>query len=311
MSKARFFKKAEKVIYDVASVPAGFDYWYYKLLNYCLGIYEYEGLPESLPGREILVNLIITGHSVIFENKGKLVTTRTNIYDFDEYYRPTKATYGNVKIKSKTLTFGEDSEIVYLTRIQGNILNQQAVDSGLITFIKRYARMLADIESSIDIYAVNTRQTSFPVGATDQVRNSLENFYNALAMGQKAVITDDMIIESFRNVDIAGNRNGDRINDLLIARDKILSMFFREIGIKFTQEQKKAQLTEDEVTADEQLLLLNVKDMLDVQKEGFERVNKHYGTNITVKLNPAYNREEMRRKEGATNGNTNNQTNNE
>ena len=171
--------------------------------------------------------------------------------------------------------------------------------------------MLADIESSIDIYAVNTRQTSFPVGATDQVRTSLENFYNALAMGQKAVITDDMIIESFRNVDIAGNRNGDRINDLLIARDKILSMFFREIGIKFTQEQKKAQLTEDEVMADEQLLLLNVKDMLEVQKEGFERVNNHFGTNITVKLNPAYNREEMRRKEGVSNGNTNNQTNNE
>ena len=304
MSKVRALKNANKYMYDVASVPAGFDYWYYKLLNYCLGIYQYDGLPESLPGREILMNLILTGHAVIFEDKGELVTTRTTIYDYDKYYRPTKATFGNVKIFSKKLTFGVDSEIIYLTRIQGNVLNQQAVDSGLSTFIKRYARMLADMESSINIYSVNTRTTFIPVGATDQVRQSIMAFYNAVAMGEKAVVTDDLIIEAFRNVALAPNVSGDKINDLLIARDKILATFFRDIGIKFEQEQKKAQLTEDEVTADEQLLLLNVNDMLDVQREGLERVNRHFGTSITVKLNPTYNRTTYNRKERVTDGNT-------
>ena len=298
MSKARFEKGLINNMYDVASVPAGFDYWFYKLLNYCLGIYKYEGLPESLPGREILMNLIITGHAVIFENKGKLTTTRTAIYDFDEFYRPTKASFGNVRIKSRTLTFGKDSEVVYLTRIAGNVLTQQAVDSGLLTYIKRYARLLADVESSINIYTVNTRLTSYPVGATDQVRQNLEAFYNKLTMGQRAVITDDLIIEAFRNVDIVGTRSGDRLNDLIIARDKILSMFFREIGIKFEQEQKKAQLTEDEVTADEQLLLLNVRDMMEVQNEGFERVNRLFGTNIRAVLNPAYDRKTFAKPEG-------------
>lgn len=304
MSKAKKIRDAVKALYEVASVPAGFDFWYYKLLNYCLGIYKYSGLPESLPGRELLMNLIITGHAVIFEDKGKLVTTRTTIYDFDKYYRPTKATFGNVKIFSRTLTFGVDSEVVYLTRIQGNVLHDQCVDSGLNTFIKRYARMLADIESTINIYTVNTRATSYPVGASDQVRQSLENFYNKIAMGEKAVITDDLIIEAFRNVDIIGQRSGEGLNDLIIARDKILATFFREIGIKFAQEQKKAQLTEEEVTADEQLLLLNVNDMLEVQREGLQRVNDHFGTNITVSLNPIYNRREYEKKEVVENDNT-------
>lgn len=306
MSKARYDRNTINSLYDVASVPTGFDYWFYKLLNYCLGIYSYEGLPEDLPGREILMNLIITGHAVFFENKGKLTTTRTAIYDFDEFYRPTKATYGNVKIKSKILTFGIDSEVVYLTRIEGNVLTQQAVDSGLLTYIKRYARLLADVESSIDIYTVNTRITSYPVGATDQVRANLDNFYNKLAMGQRAVITDDLIIEAFRNVDIIGQRSQDKLNDLLIARDKILSMFFREIGVKFEQERKMAQLTEEEVTADEQLLLLNVKDMLDVQNEGLERVNRHFGTNIKAVINRAYDRETFAAKRETTEGGNNN-----
>lgn len=304
MTKNKKIKDLMRALYDVASVPLGFDFWYYKLLNYCLGIYEYSGLPKSLPGRELLMNLIITGHAVIFEDKGQLVTTRTTIYDFDKYYRPTKATFGNVKIFSRTLTFGKDSEVVYLTRIQGNVLHDQMVDSGLNTFIKRYARMLADIESTINIYTVNTRATAYPVGSTDQVRASLEAFNNKIAMGEKAVITDDMIIEAFRNVDIVGYRGGDTLNDLIIARDKILATFFREIGIKFAQEQKKAQLTEEEVTADEQLLLLNVNDMLAVQKEGLERVNRHFGTNISVKLNPIYNRKEYERKEVLKDDNT-------
>lgn len=309
MGKTRFEKNVVNNLYDVASVPGGFDYWFYKLLNYCLGIYRYDGLPDSLPGREILMNLIITGHAVIFEDKGNLVTTRTAIYDFDEYYRPTKATFGNVRIKSRTLTLGKDAEVVYLTRIQGNVLTQQAVDSGLLTYIKRYARLLADVESSIDIYTVNTRLTSYPVGATDQVRQNLEAFYDKLALGQRAVITDDLIIEAFRNVDIVGARSNDRLNDLIIARDKILSMFFREIGVKFEQEQKKAQLTEDEVTADEQLLLLNVRDMLEVQNEGLERVNRHYGTNIKAVLNPAYDRKTYsNKKEGEANVLTTNNT---
>ena len=302
MSRKRFEKGLIKNMYDVADVAEGFDFWFYKLLNYCLGIYRYTGLPESLPGREILMNLIITGHAVIFEDKGELVTTRTMIYGFDKYYRPTQATFGNVKIFSRKLTFGENSEVIYLTRIAGNVLTQQEVDSGLLTFIKRYARLLADIESSINMYTVNTRYTAYPVATTDQARQSVEAFHNSIKLGKMAVVTDDTILDKFRNVDIVGQRGRDGLNDLIIARDKILATFFREIGVKFTQEQKKAQLTEEEVTADEQLLLLNVRDMLDVQREGIERVNAHFGTKIGVVINPTFDRAMYSKKEVADNG---------
>ena len=305
MSLFKRNKKKEAALYNVADVAEGFNYWYYKLLNYCLGIYKYSGLPDSLPAREIAMNLILTGHAVIFKDAGgDLVTAKTVLFGFNKYYEPINATYGNVKMKSRTLNIGFDSEVIFLTRIQGNVFTQQAVDSGLATYIKRYARQLADMESSINIYAVNTRFTSFPVGSTDQVRQSLEQFYDRIALGDRAVITDNRILEAFRNVDIVGTRGQDRINDLLIARDKILSMFFREIGVKFVQEQKKAQLTEDEVVADEQLLLLNVRDMLDVQREGIEKVNKLFGTNIAVEISETFDRTTYDRREETSNDNT-------
>ena len=85
-------------------------------------------------------------------------------------------------------------------------------------------------------------------------------------------------------------RTQDTLNDFLIARDKILATFFREIGVKMEQEQKKAQLTEDEVTADEQLLLIDLNDMIQERMEGIDRVNRHFGTSISVSIDPAYNR---------------------
>lgn len=292
--KMRTLKKSIEMLYDVSNVLEGFDYWYYKLLNYCLGMFEYSNIPETLPGREIELNLLITGHCVIFisEKIGGPITTRTTLYGFDVYNRPTKATYGNPIIKSKRLVFGENAEVIYNNRIQGSVLTDQSVDSGLLTYIKRYARLLADIESTIDIRIINSRMTAYAVATSQSMAEQLKAFNAQVEAGKRAILTDNPFVEAFRNIDIAGKTDTERINDLLLARDKILATFFREIGVKMIELQKRAQLTDDEVNADEQMLLINPLDMLDERREGLERVNKFLGTNITVRLNPAYDRRE-------------------
>lgn len=292
MSKIGRLKKDIALLYDVAAVPEGFDYWFYKLLNYVLGIFEYNNLPATLPGREIELNLILTGHAVIFKSEkvGGLITTRTSLYGYDVYNRPIKAVYGNPIIRSKVLTFGENSEVIYNNRIQGSVLTNQIVDSGLNTYIKRYARLLADIESTIDIRIVNSRMTAYAVASNNAMAEQLKAFNAQVEGGKRAILTDNAYVEAFRNIDIAGKSDTERVNDLIIARDKILASFFREIGVKMTDLQKRAQLTDDEVNADEQLLLINPLDMLRERKEGLERVNNMFGTDITVRINPAYDR---------------------
>lgn len=292
--------KAMSRIYSTADVVSGYDYWYFKLLNYILGIYQYTGLPESLPQRELESNLLLTGHAVLFEDKGELVTTLTELYGFDKYYRPTSATFGNALIPFKNLTFGVDAEVIYNNRIQGSILRSQVVDGGLSTYIRRYARLLADIESSIDIYIINSRFVSYPTAQTEQMAYQIEDFNARVETGEMAVLTDPSFLETFRNVDIHPRTN-DTLNDLLIARDKILATFFREIGVKFVQEQKKAQLTEDEVVADEQMLVINLDEMLQERQEGLDRVNSHFGTNIKVEINPAYDRKSFAKEENNEN----------
>lgn len=274
-------------IYDVADVRTGYNYWFWKLLNICISMFDYENLPPMLPAREIELNLILTNHCVVFQDqKNQLITSSTNIYGFDVYYYPTEAVYANPLLQYKKLTIGMNCEVVYNNNLLDNVEYLQS-DGSLKTFICRYARQLADIESTINIYLVNSRITSYPIASNDRVAQSIQGFFKKLRSGKNAIISDNNIVQEFRNVDINRSNIHDGINDLLIARDKILEQFYRDIGVKMYNP-KKAQVSEDEIQVNDQLLLISKEDMLKQRKEGFERVNNMFGTSINVKINDRF-----------------------
>ena len=284
-----------KRMYKVNDVSTGFSYWFFKLLNILQNMFVYEGLPESLPAREIELNLLLTGHAAVVPMKdGGFFTPITSISGQSKYYQPTWAVFANpVVISTKKWMIGKDCEVIYNNSLQDSIWYIKS-DSGLYTFIARYARQLADIEASINIYTVNTRATSMPVSDDKSVKESIELFFKKLAMGERAIITDNNIIEKFRSVDINPHPIKDGINDLLIARDKLLEQFYRDIGIRMYQP-KKAQVTESELESNDQLLLINTDDMLNARKEGLERVNNMFGIEASVRLNEKFDVKEVMR----------------
>ena len=285
--KIRDIKKILNTMYDVDKVEDGYWYWFWKLYNIVIDMFEYTGLPENISKRDIENNLILLGYCSIVDRKGKLYAPFSRIFDYDVNYQPTKMVYANPRlIDYKTYTIGEDCAVIYNSSLKYRVWNLKA-DSGLYTFIARYARMLADIESSIDIYIVNTRATSYPTADGEKVAESIKAFFDKIKLGERAVISDDAIINRFRNVDINRASFKDGINDLLIARDKVLEMFFRDIGVRMNNP-KKAQVNEEEIEANTQLLLLQKDDLLTARKEGVEFVNDLFGTSWEVELNPNF-----------------------
>ena len=170
---------------------------------------------------------------------------------------------------------------------------QQEVDGGLLTYIKRYSRMLADIESTFSIRLINTRATEYQIANTQPMAAQIKAYNEQLEAGNDHILVDNYFVNTFRTIERPNYPGLENVNDLLIARDKILSMFFRDIGVKMEQNVKRAQLTEEEVTADDQLLVINIKDMLKERREGLERVNRHFGLNITVDISEEFQRKEV------------------
>ena len=291
---SRDIKKTLKELYAVSDVGEGFRSWCFKLLGFCLTIFEYEGLPDSIPSRELELLFILQGYATPFrDNRGEAVALPTNIFGFDKYYTPDSGTYGNPIIPTKNLYFQNNTKhpqnavLMFNDDLHTNVFYIHS-DGGLLTLIKRYARRLADIEASENIYTVKTRFGNAPVGSSDAVRNSITNFINKVTLGKMETITDDSIINCFRTVDF-GNTTKESLMSFQTARDKILEQFYRDIGVKMAN-QKKAQVSQDEVESDEQLLLISLDDMLKTRKKGIEDFNKFFGTDATVKLNPKYDR---------------------
>lgn len=281
-------KDIVKSMYDVAEVEVGYNYWFNKLLNICLGMLKYNNCPESIPAREIALNVIMLGYCMFFKKNGVPYVVPAELYNNQKspYYYPKSAVYAQPALGSENLEIGVNCEIIYCNRLQANAF-MIPTDGGLRTFIQRYARLLADIESTIDNYVVNCRATSYPTASNDNVKQSLERFFNQLKLGRRAVISDNAIVEQFRNIDIGSSIQRDGINDLLIARDKILEMFYRDIGIKMYNP-KKAQVNEEELESNNQLLVVNTSEMIEVQNEGFINVNRFLCTDMSVELSDPF-----------------------
>lgn len=276
--------------YDVADVMTGMDYWFWKITNLLLQMFKWEGLPDSVPQREIELNLLMTGHAVIVrDDEGELFCPVTSIYGMDKYYQPTNAVFANPVVESEfEYTIGKDCAIIYNSSLKDSMWYVRT-DNGMMTFIKRYARMLADIESTINIYTVNQRLTAVPVTEDQNVAQSIKAFFKKLIQGKREIITDNNLIESFRNVDIISKTTlKDGINDWLIARDKILEQMFREIGVRMYQP-KKAQVTESELESNDQVLLIALDDFEEARTEGAEMVNNLFGEDWSCGLNPLFN----------------------
>lgn len=287
MDIQRLYRKV-KGIYEVSDVRNGYDYWFFKILNLLLQMFEYENLPESLPAREIECNLLLTGHCCIVPvNDGTLFAPLSSIFGYDRYYQPDRMVFANPVVNSsREWKIGKDCEIIYNSSLKDSIWYIKT-DNGLYTFIGRYARQLADIESTLNIYMVNARLTATPVTDDNNVAQSIKAFFKGLVSGKREIITDSSMIENFRNVEFAKPVTGDKANDWLVARDKILEQMYRDLGIRMYNP-KRAQVTESELESNDQLLLIAADDMLKARQEGIEKVNRMFGTNIEVYLSEKF-----------------------
>lgn len=288
--KAALIKKQLKKMYDVADVPTSYKYWFYKLLGLTLTMFDYEGLPESLPAREIELQLQLTNHCVTFMKKGKIWTTETSLFEPDEYYQPRRFTYAQPVLGSGTKNLSDADVCIIYNNVLKDTIHGIDVDASLLTFISHYARQLADLSSTINIYTVNSRLTDYPIGKTDSVRQSIQNFFNQLAVGKRAIVADDdIILNGFATAAVGTKRTADTLKDYIQCKDVILEQFFRDIGVKF-RHPKAAQMSEEEVESDEQVLLISLDDMLKSRQEGIKRFNETYGLDVSVKINPKFDR---------------------
>lgn len=272
-------------LYGIEDVFKGYTYYQRMLTERCMNIFLWDGLPDSLPAHELEYGLIWQGFAPFFKvPKYGLVTINNNngaIYGFDEYYHATDLTYAQPKLGNGHRLIGKDCEVIYnsFVDIEDRV--------GLSELIKRYAILLADVDSSLDIVTVNRRATALNVAKTSQLAKSVNNVMQKIRHGTYDTINEESILDCFRTLPYDENTRL-TLQELTTTKSFIMSEFWSAIGVK-SSVTKRERVISDEIATENQMLLINVNDMLRERQDGVKKVNAMFGTNISVRLNPDFN----------------------
>ena len=97
----------------------------------------------------------------------------------------------------------------------------------------------------------------------------------------------DALLKDVQMLPIVPTSNGATFSDIIDARENVLKIFLSELGVQYGDPKRERQTT-DEIHMNTQALIVNSADMLAAREKMCADVNARYGTNSSVRINPAY-----------------------
>ena len=247
------------------------------MLTRTLTIFEYENLPDTIPKKDFELITQIVGYTTISEVDGKLYAFYGGLGGIpNEYYLPTLSVVANPYLKlSKVYEIGKNCEV---------ILND-SMYVGLTPMFDKYANLIADVDISIRFATINTRIPMLAVAEDDNVAKSVNELFEKVEKGEnlKSIIAPNSLSEdTFKTREYF--KQNTNIKDLIELRQYLLGCWYNDLGIQSNFNMKRESLNENEIGMNLDALVPLIDNMLEERQKGWERVNEHYGTNVSVKL---------------------------
>lgn len=266
-----------KLARESATFSAYFDYWRDELFERIMRLFVWENTYDfenniGIKPKEIETRLILQGHCGVMPYKNELTAFFGNYNGIGKYIDEKPFYMVRCPLYSGNHTVNKDIVV-----IDNNSLRNPTID-----LVHHYAMLLAHNEVTFVDLMVSARDSGgVPVAKTEKQKNSIKNYLGKLFNGQFDVVSDVGML----GVDFVGTSKGtsQSLVEVWETRERILKAFYSDIGIK-SAFGKRSNTVEEEVDADNSLLLLNLSDMLKKRQEGADAVNKMFGTNWTVRI---------------------------
>lgn len=254
------------------------------MLNKSLRMFKYNGLPETIPQKDLELQLQVGGFSTFAEAKGDLYTFRSGLGGRpNPYYLPTISIVANPALNfNKELKIDEDCVV----------MRNDELYLGLIPLFNKYATFIAEAEISLKQAIINARVPALIQADNDNSEASAREFLKKITDGDDyGVIASNEFFEGIKTHDFFRQSP---IRDLIETIQYYRGSWFNSIGIQSTFNMKREALNSAETALNDDILYPTIDTMLECRRIGLEKVNKMFGTNITVELDSVWkqNREQ-------------------
>ena len=246
----------------------------HSMLNKTLTMFEYTGLPDSLPAVELEKQLQQNGYSVIAKYDNNLYAFQAGFSGQDVYYRPTQAIITNPALKfNATLDLNTDCILI----------KNDDMQRGLLYFYKHYGRLLAENEITMLLTDYNLRMPSLISANDDNTIENAQAYLSDIVEGKVGVIGESKLFDSLK-VQPTADKGSSNFSDMYGYQQYLLATLNNEIGLATNNNMKKERLTTNEVDVNQNATYPLIDNMLRNRQEAVSKINALFGTNITVKF---------------------------
>lgn len=251
------------------------------MLDKTIPMFIYNGLPDTIPARKLEEFIQTRGYVGVLPHKDKLYAlTGGRGGERDAYYEPLDFVWANPYLNANGINrIGETCEII----------RNDSLYIGLMPLYTRYASLLVENAISLRISDINLRALLTMGAPDDKTKASAELYLKRLEDGENAVIGETAFFDGVNYHDSAHPNN--HMKDLIEYEQYLKASWFNEMGLDSNYNMKREKISESEVNQNSDALIPLMQDMLNNRKEGVERVNKMFGTSITVELNSVWKKE--------------------
>lgn len=238
-------------------------------------MFEYEGLPDSIPQKELERLLQTTGNAFVTSVDGVLYALSGGKGgEPDVYGRATLYTVANPALKlNKTYDIQKD----------GVLIDNDSNGESLLPLIGRYAVLHTDGLISLNTASILTRITMLISASDDKTKQSADEFLRKIQDGEFSIIGENAFFKGV-NMQTAPTTNSVYITQLIELIQYYKASMYNELGLNANYNMKRERLNLGEVSMNVDVLLPYVDNMLKERQNAVEKINAMFDTEISVKL---------------------------
>lgn len=287
----------------VCNVEDNFHHYFDLLTNKCCNLFKWEGLPETVDEKFLMMELVLNGKVCWTKIDDKLYVLDGNVGGEPNcYHQPTQFIVANPILGSKTVkirhkdgsnsTEGLDGILMALTDV--DYLSDRPNKGGLFRLIYQTAGLLADNISSLNVSQINGRVAQLWTVDNDAEANTVEAIVRDMYEGHPYRVLSQDLISKVGVVPAAQTGQSNTLLNLMEIHQYVLASFFNEIGIPSTWNMKRERVNTAETELMTGSLDVSIYSMERCLKAAVEQINEMFGTSISVRFN-----EEIVEEEGA------------
>lgn len=288
---------------DILNKKLSVRKYVWTMLNRTNQMFQYKGLPDTIPAEILELYLQVNGNCCITEVGGNLFALPGELGGpQDPYYRPVLFISAIPGLRDGDHSFSKSMKIVNhfepFSPVHYNgecvLIRNDTMMQGLLYLFARYSTQLTENDISIRSAQINARAHVNITAETDSEAVSARAYLKALEDGKLEIVMGKAMMDSLKVQNISMN-SANVIIQLIELQQYLKASWYNEIGLNANFNMKREYQSEEELQANTDVLLPLVDNMLECRRLAIEAVNKKYGTSISVDKNSSWENKQQER----------------